>query len=202
VKNNLRFAGQYYDQETGLHYNYHRYYDPKLGRYLRADPIGLDGGINLYSYVSNNPINSFDMLGLDECSYNPDGSVQCKIPPQPPANGASEGTCPKFWSSGTTIETIGPNKATGLGKWLDEPYQFQRARKTDWILFEQQGKCGCEIKEITCTYHVTKYFGYRKRRYFKETKTFGDWSDWTTNNGKLPDYVVTVQYDCEKKGFK
>jgi RHS repeat-associated protein len=64
VENNLRFAGQYYDQETGLHYNYHRYYDPTLGRYLRADPIGLEGGINLYAYVENNPVNAIDPLGL------------------------------------------------------------------------------------------------------------------------------------------
>jgi RHS repeat-associated protein len=58
------YAGQYYDSETGLHYNYHRYYDPKLGRYLRADPIGLEGGLNLYSYVQNNPVNYFDPFGL------------------------------------------------------------------------------------------------------------------------------------------
>jgi RHS repeat-associated protein len=64
VDNNLRFAGQYYDQETGLHYNYHRYYDPQLGRYLRADPIGLAGGINLYAYVRNNPVNLIDPDGL------------------------------------------------------------------------------------------------------------------------------------------
>ena len=60
VGNNFRFQGQYYDSETGLHYNWHRYYDPKTGRYLTADPIGLAGGINLYAYVQDDPINYID----------------------------------------------------------------------------------------------------------------------------------------------
>ncbi|WP_408608376.1 RHS repeat-associated core domain-containing protein [Desulfogranum mediterraneum] len=47
--NNLRFPGQNYDFKTGLHYNWHRYYDPSTGRYISADPIGLAGGINLGS---------------------------------------------------------------------------------------------------------------------------------------------------------
>ena len=64
VENHFRFAGQYYDHESELHYNYHRYYDPKIGRYLRADPIGIDGGVNLYEYVENNPINLADSKGL------------------------------------------------------------------------------------------------------------------------------------------
>jgi RHS repeat-associated protein len=67
VENNLRFSGQYYDQETGLHYNYYRYYNLKIGRYNTLDPIGLAGGINTFVYSLNNPINLIDPLGLKEC---------------------------------------------------------------------------------------------------------------------------------------
>ena len=64
VQNNLRFPGQYFDQETGLHHNYFRDYDPKLGRYLQADPIGLSDGPNIYTYVKGNSITDYDPDGL------------------------------------------------------------------------------------------------------------------------------------------
>jgi RHS repeat-associated protein len=66
VVNNIRLPGQYFDSETGFHYNYHRYYDPKTGRYLTPDPIGLEGGINLFAYVGNDAVNRIDPLGLAE----------------------------------------------------------------------------------------------------------------------------------------
>jgi RHS repeat-associated protein len=62
---NLRFPGQYFDQETNSHYNYYRdNYFPYLGRYGQSDPIGLEGGINGYAYVDNSPLMYSDPKGL------------------------------------------------------------------------------------------------------------------------------------------
>jgi RHS repeat-associated protein len=62
VEQNLRFQGQYFDVESGLHYNTFRYYDPQVGRFTTQDPIGLLGGDNLYGYVSS-PNGWVDPLG-------------------------------------------------------------------------------------------------------------------------------------------
>ncbi|HTK65658.1 MAG TPA: RHS repeat-associated core domain-containing protein, partial [Pseudonocardia sp.] len=65
----LRFPGQYHDQETGLHYNVHRYYDPATARYLSPDPLGLEPATNPYAYVSN-PTTWIDPLGLTPCKLS------------------------------------------------------------------------------------------------------------------------------------
>ncbi|WP_068830931.1 RHS repeat-associated core domain-containing protein [Pseudomonas sp. BMS12] len=66
LHNPLRFPGQYFDQETGLHYNYFRDYDPVLGRYIESDPIGMVAGKNYYTYSSARPLNAVDVYGLFE----------------------------------------------------------------------------------------------------------------------------------------
>ena len=63
LKQPFRFQGQYFDEESGLHYNRFRYYDPSSGRFVSQDPIGLLGGFNLYEYAPN-PIVWVDPFGL------------------------------------------------------------------------------------------------------------------------------------------
>ncbi|MBH3361508.1 RHS repeat-associated core domain-containing protein [Pseudomonas sp. URMO17WK12:I11] len=93
VDNPLRFQGQYFDAETGLHYNRHRYYNPSTGRYLTADPVKLAGGLNSYRYVPN-PTRWVDPLGLScmpgDCPDSNTGSqeVTRDATPEVPANSA------------------------------------------------------------------------------------------------------------------
>ena len=71
----LRFPGQRVDSATGLYQNDQRDYDPKTGRYLQSDPIGLEGGINPYSYSANNPFSLIDPNGLAYFAYRPLGQL-------------------------------------------------------------------------------------------------------------------------------
>ena len=68
LTSHLRFPGQYFDEETVLHYNYYRHYDPTTGRYIESDPIGLLGGLNTFVYVGGDPLLWTDLYGLEEGS--------------------------------------------------------------------------------------------------------------------------------------
>lgn len=63
AKLDARFPGQWFQLESGLAYNWHRHYDATLGRYVQPDPIGYDGGLNLYDYVGGNPLAYADPNG-------------------------------------------------------------------------------------------------------------------------------------------
>jgi len=91
----LRFPGQYYDAETGTHYNYFRDYDPTIGRYIESDPIGVRGGMSTYAYVAGSPLRWSDQYGLEGggfstrygnwCGKNWSGGHEGPIIPENPA---------------------------------------------------------------------------------------------------------------------
>lgn len=84
----MRFPGQYYDQETGLHYNDQRYYDLGTGRYSTSDPIGLEAELNTCLYANANPVKFTDPFGLDTPGYSPNPNR-----PKPKTPGLGSAIC-------------------------------------------------------------------------------------------------------------
>lgn len=122
IRNPIRFQGQYFDEETGLHYNRYRYYDPDGARYITADPIGLLGGMNAYQYPPN-PTGWIDPLGLRKKKKRDACAAACSGPAclngRRPGLGAAAFQSGKAypnkdnWSNailpkGTTIYTLSP----------------------------------------------------------------------------------------------
>ncbi|WP_191634965.1 RHS repeat domain-containing protein, partial [Pseudomonas fluorescens] len=89
----LRFQGQYFDAESALHYNRHRFYDPEVGRYLTPDPVKLAGGLNQYRYALN-PTGWVDPLGLSSTNCPPPNSKKnagCPSPADPGKPSVNQG---------------------------------------------------------------------------------------------------------------
>lgn len=111
----LRFPGQYYDEESGLHYNWHRYYVPRLGRYLSSDPIGIVGGINTYAYANNAPTMYADPMGLSPDYWwrpcNSDQIQQCRQ--QCASQGKEYESCAVRWVANNGVRDGRPSNEAG-----------------------------------------------------------------------------------------
>ncbi len=109
-KNSYTFTGREYDPQTGLYYYRARYYDPVEGRFISKDPIGYTGGINVFAYVQNNPVNRTDPAGLSDLAFD---------------RGA--GTLTVFDSQGNQVAQFpaGNNTtSTSNGPWPNGTYDF------------------------------------------------------------------------------
>jgi RHS repeat-associated protein len=93
MRNPIRFQGQYFDEETGLHYNRHRYYDPLSGRFVSKDPIGLLGGFNTHTYAPN-PVQWVDPLGLAPKKKN---AAKSSCPSCDPCHGRNPAAIAQSW---------------------------------------------------------------------------------------------------------
>ena len=98
VEQNPRFQGQYFGDETRLHYNTFRYYDPQVGRFITQDPIGLGGGVNLYEYASN-PVDWIDPFRLS-CESRKESYAETEKGSVP--SWVAEFTCGKYKTIITT----------------------------------------------------------------------------------------------------
>ena len=109
---NLRFPGQYYDRETGTHYNYFRDYSPQTGRYIQRDPIGLNAGVNVYGYVNGNPLIHSDFLGL----FVPPEPQRMPISQKPPVSQIPAANNPSFAQrTGTAISLCAVRASVFVG---------------------------------------------------------------------------------------
>lgn len=152
VEVKARFPGQWYDKDTeaidqtgavwyaGLHYNWHRYYDPNVGRYLTPDPLGLAGGLNLYTYADNDPVNHIDRNGLYTSLHTKEGMAMMLMlglsaPASVSTMKATVVACGAIAASAYMLPPNGPE----LGPQLVEAYH--RVKNTIREYFRQRVLC-------------------------------------------------------------
>jgi RHS repeat-associated protein len=144
----FRFQGQQFDEETGLHYNRYRYYDPGVGRFVSQDPIGLLGGSNLFAYAPN-PMGWVDPFGLTETKPN---CPNCKVRrfdtkkniKKAKKNGIDYDPEKGSGISATTtnIEPVNPNKIREITGMSREPEAYMDIDVTGKTMIQKTTKSG------------------------------------------------------------
>ncbi len=156
LKQPIRFQGQWLDEETGLCYNRYRYYDPRQGRYITQDPIGLAGGMNSYAYVENSPLMYVDTRGLSRA--RPVQRRQ-KVNPWNEFQRNNKGkynreTLSRLYRK-MQLEILGGPKNPELHFWLEQlpENSVEELRKSlQGVSCREDGYCEVDVKKYTCFY--------------------------------------------------
>jgi RHS repeat-associated protein len=134
--NTYRYSSKEIDPQSGIYYYGYRYYEPNLQRWLNQDPIGEEGGLNLYGYVRNNPIKWTDPLGLEIRLY------------ANPAFGNSALTHEFFWSTDEN-EGVGENGSSGSAIGNGVPSQFDPNSTSDpYVTIDTYGLTDADFLDL------------------------------------------------------
>jgi len=139
-RNPIRFQGQYWDEETGLHYNRYRYYDPQAGRFISSDPIGLIGGINLHQYAANST-EWVDPLGLARGQSTTDGAGRKPKTGKPNIDKRCP-SCKKWEINRFNKICEGYVPGVGIAKYFRDPKDGR------WYSIDQTGHGGSAFKQF------------------------------------------------------
>ena len=189
---NLRYPGQYFDEETGLHYNGHRYYDQNTGRYITSDPIGLAGGVNTYAYVGNDPLGRIDPLGLSWQEYldNSIASAQSETPLE---------------AIQRSLDGLGPEVAMwdSVGLFLKEGVATGSVAKECGQVTNKGWKLGDDVYNLTAKGNQPSWTTVRTRFWKNESAMSGSANKYGAENlermakGKAPQ-----RYNADKGGME
>jgi RHS repeat-associated protein len=196
IENNLRFPGQYYDQETGLHYNFHRYYEPGVGRYMTEDLIDLRDGLNRFFYANANPQVIIDPFGL----FSDHGTLSTEA--------FNTENCDKLASDAMTWTNLvdwlkdsqDPQNAHWHAMRNDDTESVEEAEKgTDQYIDEQLSKCNAEGLGRALHAEQDKWAaGHRGYQpWYKDSKRIRHW--WKDATGGGQDDAIAASVRLIKK---
>lgn len=148
----LRFPGQQYDSETGQHYNYFRDYEPGSGRYAQSDPIGLEGGINPFTYVGSQPLVQWDPQGLrfgGRSTKGGGGASNCKPCGKHKNSKDYSGATHVYWivdGANNSILKVGKGQGSGVPSSARCETQVRRLNR----LPGNAGRFRCHVRRQFC----------------------------------------------------
>lgn len=201
VKFNLRYPGQYADDESGLFYNGFRTYSPSTGRYTQGDPIGLDGGWNRFGYVGSNPLKFTDPRGLQVFAPTPWGPMPLPIPlPGPNATGPDGlPVSPPDISSPRprqispldfTVPGMVQDLCKGISNWmLSRKPSADTQAESDKQATDGQGRLRCQY----CGQEMRPNSGHDNSREFDHEEA------WADGGGSEIDNILSACRKCNRQ---